>query len=370
MTLTKSMLYASNPHALVDAGNKLRDGDESFGSELDVMVNQVRSSGSSWSGAAYDAAYDCVSAERDAGSKLTDEVVDLADTMLDAGNELVAWRDALIGKVGGAESVGCAVRDDWVVEHEDSTVAEAHQSVINEGYRSYCAAAATAAARISAAADEVRACGNRIGDRGTDSGAAEQPVGGSSDAGPTDLLPGTPVPLDGAPAALNPFGTTRIVPGQTFPAGFSDPNMTSPLADQFGKKIIIDPEKTPGAIGGYSGNIVTPNPLTNTPSIGVPGAGAGLVTPNGYSTRVPKSLNIDAEMGATLRIVAAEPYAMSTVEYGGLPELAVHYRYEYQVLYNYSFVGNAIIADGEWEDASLEDVQKLAQMGVPVPRLD
>lgn len=371
MSLTKGMLYASNPYALVEAGNALQGGDESFVAELDLMVSGVRSSGSSWSGDAYDAAYDCVSGERDAGSKLTDEIVELADAMLDAGNELVAWRDALIGKVAEAEAVGCTVRDDWFVDHDDSALIEAHQGVINEALLSYCTTAANAAARISTIADEVRVCGNRIGDpRGADSDPSDRAVGKSSDDGPTDLLPGTPVPATGGPEVRDPFGTTRIVPGQTVPAGFSDPDMTSPLADQFGQKVSIDPDKTPGAIGGYSGNILTPDPMTGVSGVRLPGLDEGKPAPNGVATRTPGSINIDAVKGVQLRIVAAEPYAMSTVDYGGLPELAVHYRYEYQVQYVYTFVGNAVVHQTEWTDVSIADVQQLQGQGVPVPRLD
>lgn len=166
------------------------------------------------------------------------------------------------------------------------------------------------------------------------------------------------------------FGTTRIVPGQTFPAGFTDPNLTSPLADQFGKRIEIDPNKVPGAVGAYSGNILTPNAMTGISGVGVPGFNAGLPAPNGATTRTPGSINIDAVKGVQLCIVAAEPYAMSTVDYGGLPELAVHYRYEYQVQYVYTFVGNAIVHPTEWTDISMSDVQDLKHQGIPVPRLD
>lgn len=371
MKLTKRMLYASNPYALVDSANAVRGGDGAFASELETVVSGVRTAGESWAGSAHDAAYDCVSGERDAGAKLSDEVIELADVMSNAGNELVAWRDALIGKIGGAETDGCVVNDDWLVVHDDSTVATEHQTVINEGVLNYCVAAANAAAHISTITSEIRECGNRIGD--PDGALVDDPgsaSGSSSGEGPTDLLPGTPIPVTDGAEIRDPFGTTRIVPGQTVPAGFADPNMTSPLADQFGKRIEIDPSRTPGAVGGYSGNTLTPNPMTNMTGIGVPGVDAGKMSPKGVPTRVPGSIDIDAEKGATLRIVAAEPYAMSTVDYGGQPELAVHYRYEYQVRNTHTFVNHAIIDEGDWVDVSPEEVQELAKRGVPVPRLD
>lgn len=178
-------------------------------------------------------------------------------------------------------------------------------------------------------------------------------------------LPGTPIPSDPAtPGVSSAFGTSRIIPGQGVTTGFVDPDMTSPLGQKWGAPITIDPS-TPGATGPYSGNLITPDPLSGDSSVALPGFNQGV-----GGTRAPGSINIDAVKGAKLRIVEAQPISLSTVNYGGLPELVVNYQFTYQVQYTYTFVGNAIVYSTEWSDVSLADVAALQGMGVTVPKIN
>lgn len=184
-------------------------------------------------------------------------------------------------------------------------------------------------------------------------------------SGEYGTLPGTPIPRDpSAPGVSNAFGTARIIPGQGAKAGFVDPDMTSALAQKWGAPITIDPD-APGATGPYSGNLIQPDPLTGNAGIGLPGWNEG-----GNGTRKPGSLNIDAVKGAKLRIVEAQPVSLSTVNYGGLPELVVNYQFTYQVQYTYTFVNSAVQWSSYWADVSLDEVATLQGMGVTVPKIN
>lgn len=184
-------------------------------------------------------------------------------------------------------------------------------------------------------------------------------------SGDYSALPGTPIPKNPSqPGMSAAFGTARIVPGQGVKSGFYDPGMTSALAQKWGATIKIDPD-TPGATGPYSGNLIQPDPLSGQTSVGLPGWNQGV-----ENTRKPGSINIDAVKGAKLRIVEAQPISLSTVNYGGLPELVINYQFKYQVQYTYTFVGNAIVYSTEWTDISLDEVAALQGMGVTVPKID
>lgn len=184
-------------------------------------------------------------------------------------------------------------------------------------------------------------------------------------------LPGTPIPRYGDdPSSSSQFGTSRIIPGQGVQAGFSDPDMSSPLGQRWGKTIVVDPDATLGARGAYSGNLLTPKPGTNGASVGVPGLDSGRTVPRGGTTSKASALEIDAVKGAQLQIVSATPVGLTTVNYGGLPALVVHYQYQYQVQYVYSLGGNAFVHSTDWTDVSLDEVGELYKMGAYVPKIN
>lgn len=187
------------------------------------------------------------------------------------------------------------------------------------------------------------------------------------------LLPGTPIPeAPGQAAIVDANGTTRVVPGTGVRPGFMDTTMSSQLARTYGQSIKIDPDTTPGAKGTYSGNILKPDPtmsLSGGASKAAPSVSVPAFTTDENGIRKPGSLSVDMTRGAQIRIVGAEPYQMSTVDYGGNRELAVSYRYQYQVQNVYTAQGNAFQYSEPWKDASIDDVNKLAKLGVEVPRI-
>ncbi|MFR9751419.1 hypothetical protein ACL02S_10320 [Nocardia sp. 004] len=129
-----------------------------------------------WSGAAYNAAYDRVLEDHDQGRKLTVEVEDLAEVLVQAVATLVSYRTVLLGKVADAEGAALTVADDWRVSGSSEETVDAHQGLINSAYFALNDAVSDVARRITTQADIVRSAGDLLGS-GLDVSAAEDETG-------------------------------------------------------------------------------------------------------------------------------------------------------------------------------------------------
>ncbi|WP_225730493.1 hypothetical protein [Nocardia sp. JCM 34519.1] len=130
----------------------------------------------------------------------------------------------------------------------------------------------------------------------------------------------------------------------------------------YGDTITLDPDTTPGAVGPWSGNVLTPDPMTGKSQISIP------APPNAQGK--PGSLDIDATKRVQLRIVGLQPEAVSSIDLDGKPTLAVTYQPQYQVRTTITALNNAVVTQpSQWTDISIEDVLQLERMGAFVPQI-
>lgn len=192
-----------------------------------------------------------------------------------------------------------------------------------------------------------------------------------------DGLPGLPPPVTpvppGTPVLTSRFSITRLYPGVYAPPGWMSRDFNDnpgipgvyrsgqgPFSG-YGSTIPIDPKTTPGAIGPWSGNVLTPDPITGKTGISIPTGGKG---PNAANN----SLDIDVTKKVQLQIVGLKPVVVSSFDLNGNSTLAVTYEPMYQVRTLIYGMGTMIVTEpGEWTDISLEDVKTLERMGAFVP---
>ncbi|WP_306365687.1 hypothetical protein [Nocardia sp. CC227C] len=219
----------------------------------------------------------------------------------------------------------------------------------------------------------VTAAGGLVPDRQFVNGPASYPPGPST----YDGLPGMPPPgrwlPEGTPRLTDRFSITRLYPGVYAPPGWSsrdfdeNPGITGVYGvgqgpySGYGDTIPIDPDTTPGATGPWSGNVLTPDPITGKTGISIPTGNKG---PNDQNN----SLDIDITKKVQLRIVGLKPVLASSFDLNGNPVLAVTYEPVYQVRTLYYGGGTTVVREPTaWTNVSIDQVQQLERMGAFVP---
>lgn len=194
-----------------------------------------------------------------------------------------------------------------------------------------------------------------------------------------DGLPGVPPPTvpvpPGAAVSTSRFSITRLYPGVFAPPGWmskdfnanpgATPGVYRPFQGPYsgyGATIRLDPDTTPGAVGAWSGNVLTPDPMTGKSQLSIP------APPNAQGK--PGSLDINATKQVQLRIVGLKPKVLSSMDFNGKPTLAVTYEPTYQVRTQITAMNYMIVPEpSDWTDISIDDVQQLERMGAYVPTI-
>lgn len=173
---------------------------------------------------------------------------------------------------------------------------------------------------------------------------------------PDNKLPGYPLQgFDfGKPmmrSKQQPGVTTRLLPVDV-PTGWSDPNLTSDLAQQYAKTIHFDP-KDPTTVGHWSDDVLT---HVNSSDLG------GADISNG-------KFDANFKQQWQVRVDSAQPTGMHEVTVNGKNYLAIDYRYNYsaQDQINTNVNGFNMPSNPHWTPASQTLIDNLQSQGVPVP---
>ncbi|MFI1459419.1 TPR repeat region-containing protein [Nocardia carnea] len=175
---TRKQVESWNTAKLSEWATELETDTQHYETELGRLLPQF--SGTSWSGAAHDAAADRFTEEHDQGRKLSQEIRDVAVALRNADQRLANERRLLLGKVGEAENdptcpVRLQVADNWAVSGTGARLSQgdqqkvtdkvhAHQDAINAAYYSLANAVSEVGITITSATQEVRVRGDQIGD--------------------------------------------------------------------------------------------------------------------------------------------------------------------------------------------------------------
>ncbi|MEC3920187.1 TPR repeat region-containing protein [Nocardia sp. CDC160] len=153
--------------ALTDFANALASANnDTFQVNIDKPKTFFTDLGSSWQGAAYNAAYDRVDADHTQARKVWTYIDDLITEIHSAASDVDSNRTVVLGKVGDARGAGLNVADNWVVCDKDGVSADtikAHQDAIDGALRPFYVAVANARTKIGAAAELVRSAGDLFG---------------------------------------------------------------------------------------------------------------------------------------------------------------------------------------------------------------
>ena len=144
----------------------VKDNNETFEVNIDQPKKYFAGLGTSWQGAAYNAAYDRVGEDHDQARKVWTYVDDLATTINQAAGDIDSHRTVLLNKVNDAVNHGLTVADNWVIPDKDgvpTATINALQDAINQAFYPFRDAVSTAATKISEAAELVRAAGDLFG---------------------------------------------------------------------------------------------------------------------------------------------------------------------------------------------------------------
>ncbi|MBO0853183.1 MAG: hypothetical protein J2P18_05375 [Nocardia sp.] len=140
--------------------------NETFQVNIDNAKKFFNDVGTSWQGAAYNAAYDRVGEDHDQARRVWTYVDDLVNEIRTAASDIGSHRTVLLGKLADAREAGLIVGDNWMVSEKEGVSADvinAHQEAINGAFYPFSDAVATAGTKIAEAAELVRASGDLFG---------------------------------------------------------------------------------------------------------------------------------------------------------------------------------------------------------------
>ncbi|KZM71646.1 hypothetical protein [Nocardia terpenica] len=153
--------------ALTDLAAALaKANNETFGVNIEQPKKHFADLGTSWQGAAYNAAYDRVGQDHDQARKVWAYVDDLVTAIRNAAADIDSHRTVLLTKVNDARSHGLTVADNWVIPDKDGVPVDtinALQDAINLAFYPFRDAVANTATKISEAAELVRTAGDLFG---------------------------------------------------------------------------------------------------------------------------------------------------------------------------------------------------------------
>lgn len=153
----------------------LVESRNSLMAEADGTVKHFQELGTSWSGVAYNAAYDRVAQDHDQVRKLALEIDELVAVANQEIGSVESHLRVVQGKVADAQGLGMTVDDAWKVmdyENVDAETRKAHQDLINSAFWAFENAVSQAAKNISEQAVEIRSAGDLLGS-GLDVAAAD-----------------------------------------------------------------------------------------------------------------------------------------------------------------------------------------------------
>ncbi|MGS2806121.1 TPR repeat region-containing protein [Nocardia sp. MW-W600-9] len=178
---TRTDITNWKPEKLSEWATELETDTQLYETQLARML--IHFQGTTWAGAAYDAAADRFVEEHDQGRRLSQEVRDAATALRAADGRLANERRVLLGKVSEAENdascpVPLKVADNWVVSsartsgdtltgEQRQTVIDkvnAHQATINAAYYSLTGAVSEVGVAITTANQAIRVRGDLLGD--------------------------------------------------------------------------------------------------------------------------------------------------------------------------------------------------------------
>lgn len=166
-------------------------------------------------------------------------------------------------------------------------------------------------------------------------------------------LPGEPLYGDGVRDAR---GTLRITDLPLGPGGLDPAH--PPIGWDTPVQVLED--STAGVVGGWSANVLAPNPTTGDSSIGIPAGG--------------DELTVTIQRQYRVKIDRAVPVHYYVLEKGGVDYLAVQYRFEYshqRITHgNVNGIPAGDLDPDTWHSTSAADVQWLADQGVEIPRIN
>ncbi|MGW5452006.1 WXG100 family type VII secretion target [Nocardia sp. NPDC003979] len=132
----------------------------------DTTMTHMRDIQSSWSGAAYLAAYDRVAEDHGQVQKLALEVDELVTAVNTSVDNVASHRTTLLNKVADAQALGLTVDDVWKVMENSSVeedVRNDHQTLINNALYPFEDSVTKAVQAISGQATEIRSAGDLLG---------------------------------------------------------------------------------------------------------------------------------------------------------------------------------------------------------------
>jgi uncharacterized protein YukE len=166
-SLLRSNVEKWRTSALTDLATALAQAnDDTFQVNIEQPKKYFAGLGSSWQGAAYNAAYDRVSQDHDQARRVWTYIDDLITAIRRAASDIDSYRTVLLNKVNDAVSHGLTVADNWVIPDKDGVPAatiNALQDAINQAFYPFRDAVSTAATKISEAAELIRAAGDLFG---------------------------------------------------------------------------------------------------------------------------------------------------------------------------------------------------------------
>lgn len=136
--------------------------NDTFRAQIDG-TKKMFAEDTSWKGAARDAAYDRVGEDHDQARKIGYYIEDLITAITQGASDIGSHRTVLLGKVADAQEAGLTVHDDWSVAGAPEGEVETHQDAINGAYHPFADSVATAATKISEAAELIRTSGDLFG---------------------------------------------------------------------------------------------------------------------------------------------------------------------------------------------------------------
>ncbi|MEU4311999.1 hypothetical protein [Nocardia sp. NPDC024068] len=134
--------------------------------EADNTLKHFSDLGTTWTGLAYDAAYDRVAQDHDQVRKLSLEIDELVTVANQEIGSVESHLRVVQGKVADAQALGMTIDDAWKVmdyENVDAETRKAHQDLINSAFWAFENAVSQAAKNISEQAVEIRSAGDLLG---------------------------------------------------------------------------------------------------------------------------------------------------------------------------------------------------------------
>jgi uncharacterized protein YukE len=161
MTPTRSDIAAWKPTMLRDIADRFTSQNEAYRDCVHRMRVGIQDAGGSWSGVAYDAAYERTCNDCDSGSRIADEVDALSQVLVSVAADVDSYLHVLRSKATDAEVAGCVIAEDWSMTGTETDV---HAPLVASALQALADCASQNEQRIREASARVRDRGNELPD--------------------------------------------------------------------------------------------------------------------------------------------------------------------------------------------------------------